>query len=229
MNGQQMNFKPPLLKPMLVLEDDPDQQLRILNILVSFGYEKNDVLFSQTIEFAKKICISRPVKFMLVDLNLPDGSGIDFIQNTRQKNESNIPIMVLSSWNTLDVIYKALSVGATGYVLKEKDDFELMFAIRTMLKGEAIIDPIIAKKILRKFSHSLYEKSQGQNDERADLSQRQIEILNCVADGMSSREIGDTLNISKYTVDVHIKNIYQKLEVNSRTKAINAAKKMGII
>ncbi|WP_180155424.1 response regulator transcription factor [Acinetobacter sp. YH12045] len=224
-----MNFEPPLLKPMLVLEDDPIHQLRIFNILESFGYEKNDILFSQTIEFAKNICVSKPVKFMMVDLNLPDGSGIDFIQNIRQKNESNIPIMVLSSWNTLEVIYNALNVGATGYVLKEKDDFELMFAIRTMLKGEAIIDPTIAKKILTKFGHLLHEKSQDYCKEHAEMSQRQIEILNCVANGMTSREIGDELNISKYTVGVHIKNIYQKLEVNSRTKAINAAKKMGII
>lgn len=221
-----MNFELPLLKPMLVLEDDPVHQRRIYKILESFGYEKKDILFSQTIEFAQKICSSNSVKFMLIDLNLPDGCGIDFIQSMRQKIASTVPIMVCSSWNTLDVIYKALHMGATGYVLKEKDDFELMFSIRTMLKGGAIIDPAIAKQILKSLDQSAIS-TVSQND--ANLSAREQEILACVATGLSNREIGTELNISKFTVDVHVKNIYQKLAVNSRTKAIHAAKQIGLI
>ena len=138
-------------------------------------------------------------------------------------------IAVLSAWNTLDVIYKALNVGATGYVLKETDDFELMFAIRTMLKGGAIIDPNIAKKILSKFKKSLIDLPVSHEQVHTSLSQRETEILTCVSNGLSSREIGLELNISKYTVDAHIKKIYQKLEVNSRTKAIYAGKQIGLI
>ena len=222
-----LNLDFPLLKPMLVLEDDPAHQLRIYNILESFGYEKQDILFSQTIDFATNICRSNSVKFMLVDLNLPDGSGIDFIESIRDKTASTVPIMVLSSWNTFDVIYKALHVGATGYVLKEKDDFELMFSIRTMLKGGSIIDPAIAKKILKNIN-SASELSCDVNVD-THLSMREKEILACVANGLSNREIGVELNISKFTVDVHVKNIYQKLAVNSRTKAVHTAKKIGLI
>lgn len=224
-----MNFEFPLLKPMLVLEDDPAHQLRIYKILESFGYEKQDILFSQTIDFAKNICSSNSVKFMLVDLNLPDGSGIDFIESIRNKIASTVPIMVLSSWNTFDVIYKALHVGATGYVLKEKDDFELMFSIRTMLKGGAIIDPAIAKKILKNINSASELSFDVNENVDTNLSMREKEILACVANGLSNREIGVELNISKFTVDVHVKNIYQKLAVNSRTKAVHAAKKIGLI
>ena len=222
------NFSTPLLKPMLVLEDDPTQQLRISKVLQAFGYEEKDIFYSQTIDFAVDICSKNSIKFMLVDLNLPDGSGIDFIMNIRAIGENTAPIMVLSAWNTLDVIYKALNVGATGYVLKETDDFELMFAIRTMLKGGAIIDPHIAKKILSKFKKSLIDLPVSERV-HTSLSQRETEILTCVANGLSSREIGLELNISKYTVDAHIKKIYQKLEVNSRTKAIYAGKQIGLI
>lgn len=223
------DFSTPLLKPMLVLEDDPAQQWRISKVLQAFGYEEKDIFYSQTIDFAVDICSKNSIKFMLVDLNLPDGSGIDFIMNIRAIGENTAPIMVLSAWNTLDVIYKALNVGATGYVLKETDDFELMFAIRTMLKGGAIIDPNIAKKILSKFKKSLIDLPVSHEQVHTSLSQRETEILTCVSNGLSSREIGLELNISKYTVDAHIKKIYQKLEVNSRTKAIYAAKQIGLI
>ncbi|RKG55289.1 DNA-binding response regulator [Acinetobacter cumulans] len=224
-----MNFEFPLLKPVLVLEDDPTHQFRIYKILETFGYEKQDILFSQTIDFAKNICLSNSIKFMLVDLNLPDGNGIDFIKSIRGKIASSVPIMVLSSWNTFEVIYKALRVGASGYVLKEKDDFELMFSIRTMLKGGAIIDPVIAKKILNHLTQSLVPELEHDEHHEINLSAREKEILDCVATGLSNREIGVELNISKYTVDVHVRNIYQKLAVNSRTKAIHAAKQIGLI
>ncbi|WP_333833741.1 DNA-binding response regulator [Acinetobacter schindleri] len=223
------DFSTPLLKPMLVLEDDPVQQLRVFKILQAFGYEEKDIFYSQSIDFAVDICCKNPIKFMLVDLNLPDGSGIDFIMNICANGENTAPIMVLSAWNTLDVIYKALNVGATGYILKETDDFELMFAIRTMLKGGAIIDPHIAKKILSKFEKSLIDIPAKPEKIHVNLSQREMEILTCVSNGLSSREIGLELNISKHTVDAHIKNIYQKLEVNSRTKAIYVGKQSGLI
>ncbi len=223
------DFNTPLLKPMLVLEDDPAQQMRISKILKAFGYEDHDIFYSQTIAFALNICSENAIKFMLVDLNLPDGSGIDFIQNMKEKRGSTAPIMVLSAWNALETIYKALSIGATGYVLKEKDDFELMFAIRTMLKGGAIIDPNIAQKILSKFKKSLINSPVGHEQVHTNLSQREMEILTCISNGLSSREIGLQLNISKYTVEAHIKNIYQKLEVNSRTKAIYVGKQIGLI
>lgn len=222
-----LNFS--LLKPLLVLEDDPVHQLRVSKILKTFGYRNDDVFYAQTIDFAKQICRANAIKFMLVDLKLPDGNGIDFIKSIRGKIASSVPIMVLSSWNTFEVIYKALRVGASGYVLKEKDDFELMFSIRTMLKGGAIIDPVIAKKILNHLTQSLVPELEHDEHNDINLSAREKEILDCVATGLSNREIGVELNISKYTVDVHVRNIYQKLAINSRTKAIHAAKQIGLI
>lgn len=223
------DFHIPLLTPMLVLEDDPVHQLRISKILHAFGYEEKDIFYSQTIDLALDICSKNLIKFMLVDLNLPDGSGIDFISKIRATGVNTAPIMVLSAWNTLDIIYQALSVGATGYILKEKDDFELIFAIRTMLKGGVIIDPNISKKILKKFKNSLIDLPVSQEKFSVNLSRRETEILTCIANGLSSGEIGLKLNISKYTVDVHVRSIYKKLEVNSRTKAIYASKKLGLI
>ena len=222
------NISCPLLKPILVLEDDPNVQIRIEKLLYAFGYKKQDVLFAQSIEKKKKNAQENIVQLALVDLGLPDGNGIDFIKYLRQKKEKeDIPVMVISAWNTTEMIYQALTAGATGYVLKERDDLEIMFAIRSILTGGAIIDPSIAKEILNKFvgvdvvSQDVSKKS--------ILSNRETEILKLIASGLSSKEISHQLVIAKYTVDVHIKNIYQKLEVNSRTKAIHVAQNIGLL
>lgn len=222
------NISCPLLKPILVLEDDPNVQIRIEKLLYAFGYKKQDVLFAQSIATAKQNAQENIVQLALVDLGLPDGNGIDFIKYLRQKKEKeDIPVMVISAWNTTEMIYQALTAGATGYVLKERDDLEIMFAIRSILTGGAIIDPSIAKEILNKFV-GVDVVSQDVS-KKGILSNRETEILKLIASGLSSKEISHQLVIAKYTVDVHIKNIYQKLEVNSRTKAIHVAQNIGLL
>ena len=205
-----------LIKPVLVLEDDPVVQDRMYSILVQFGYVKEDITFVQTIKGAIEQYSILVAKLVLVDLGLPDGNGIDFISYIREDlQDSEIPIMVVSAWNSAEVILKALSAGATGYVLKERDDFELIFAIRSLLRGGVIIDPFIANQILKNVHAEDVVKPEAQSCQlETNLSARELEILNLVAVGNSSREISEQLNISKFTVDCHIKNIYHKLSVN---------------
>ena len=229
-----LDFKVPLLKPVLVLEDEPLHQERIFNILKLFGYVQEDIYFAQTIRRAQQICTENAIEFMLIDLHLPDGSGFDFIRHVRKVMNTAIPMMVFSAWNTIDMVYNALKLGATGYIFKENDDFELIYSIRTLLRGGAVIDSRIAGKILNLFTlNEQHLNTQAcekpQRSSEHCLSQREHQILQYIAQGWSSREIGEQLNISKYTVDVHIKHIYQKLEVNSRTKAIFAGKKAGLL
>lgn len=221
-----------LIKPILVLEDDPTVQDRIYNILEKFGYEKMDVTFVQTIKGAIEQYNHSEVNLILVDLGLPDGNGVDFITHVRvDKNDCEIPIMVISAWNSAEVILKALTAGATGYVLKERDDFELIYAIRSLLRGGVIIDPFIANQILKNvhIEDKIKKEKSHIGQLEYELSVRELEILNLVAEGNSSKEMSELLNISKFTVDCHIKNIYHKLSVNSRTKAINMAKTIGLI
>ncbi|MEG0482979.1 MAG: response regulator transcription factor [Acinetobacter sp.] len=217
--------------PVLVLEDDPVIQERMYKILMRFGYKDEDLNFTQTIKGAEEIYDTKHTELVLVDLGLPDGNGIDFISYMREyKNDNKTPIMVVSAWNSIETILKALSAGASGYVLKERDDFELIFAIRSLLRGGVIIDPFVASQILKSMHCEDEAKSSCMKQKmESNLSTRELEILILVAAGNSSREISETLSISKFTVDCHIKNIYHKLSVNSRTKAINAAKKIGLI
>lgn len=216
--------------PVIVVEDDPLIQMRLNEILCNIGYTNEKLLFAQNLAQANQLLNDFSASFALVDLGLPDGSGIEFIKKLKCYDPS-ISILVISAWSTEDTIFEALSAGATGYVLKERDDFEIILSIRSLLRGGAPIDPFIANKIL-KLALSNNQKNNQKNrdiDEFSSLSKREYEILVLVSQGLSNKEIASDLNISRYTVESHIKHIYRKLEVCTRTKAVGAARSMGLI
>lgn len=220
----------PLPSPVLILEDEPLVQNRFYEIFTRLGYQKDQLYFSQTIKQAKTLYQQQTFAFVLVDLGLPDGTGLDFIHFLHELGTS-VPIMVISAWSSSETIFQALASGATGYVLKERDDIEIILAIRSILRGGSPIDPFIATHILK---HMSSEKVTAPNSTKnieagIKLSSREQQILTLVADGNSSREIAELIHISRFTVECHIKNIYQKLSVNSRTKAISLAKKIGLL
>src|SRR5690606_21662708 len=89
-----------------------------------------------------------PVGLALVDLRLPDGNGQSLIEELRAE-DPGLGILVVSAWSSEELILSALRAGATGYVLKQRDDFEVMLSIRSVLRGGAPIDPFIARRILQ--------------------------------------------------------------------------------
>ena len=211
--------------PVIIIEDEPLIQIRLRNILVALGYPIDQIILASTIQQAKIKCAQYLPNLALVDLGLPDGNGIELIEYFKQNN-LDISILIISAWSTQDTIITALKAGATGYVLKERDDLEISLAIRSLLRGGAPIDPFIARQILEQMTcHTQIKTQTIENKIQNDLlSIREHEILALVAKGMSNREIADFLNLSRYTVECHIKYIYKKLAVSSRIKAINTAR-----
>lgn len=215
-----------LPSPVLILEDDVLMQQRTKRLLMELGYDSTVFLYAQSIKEAKNQISQNNIGFALIDLGLPDGSGIEIIQFLRETSDA--PILVISTCNTQETILHAIQTGATGYFLKERDDFEILLSIRSIIRGGAPIDPFIAQQILKKISFESIENSSNktQNDL---LSKRENEILNLVAQGMSNREIAESLFLSKYTIECHIKNIYRKLSVSNRSKAIHTARNLGLL
>ena len=125
----------------------------------------------------------------------------------------------------------ALRAGATGYVLKERDDFEVMLSIRSVLRGGAPIDPFIARRILAMLPKQVNTEPvplEPQAETEA-LTEREEGILRLVADGMSNREIAEQVNLSRYTIESHVKRIYRKLAVSSRVGAVREARTRGML
>ncbi|AOA58700.1 response regulator transcription factor [Acinetobacter larvae] len=216
--------------PVIILEDEPLMQHRLREILEDIGYHASNLLFAQNIQQAKNLLDKNSASLALVDLGLPDGNGNTFIQHLKNYDDS-IAILVISAWSTEDAILEALKAGATGYVLKERDDLEVMMSIRSVLRGGAPIDPFIAQKILKQLDLE-YQKHTPTvttaNHEKL-LTKREYEILALVATGLSNKEIADQLTLSRYTVESHIKHIYRKLAVCTRTKAIDTARSLGLL
>lgn len=222
-----------LAAPVLVVEDDPSVTQRLCALLTGMGYDDSALLWASSVQEARKIYLQEPIAFALVDLGLPDGTGHTVIAELRAQDPS-LMILVISAWSTEDAIMGALRAGATGYLLKERDDLELRLGIASTLRGGAPIDPFIAKRIMQEFAKapppaSTSAPSHNNEPTLTPLSAREQEILQLVAEGMTNREIAESLYLSRYTVECHVKKIYQKMAVSSRTRAIHLARQHGLI
>lgn len=211
--------------PVLVVEDDPVMRQRLWRVLGGIGYAQDVVSFSTSLAEARAYIDKQPLGLALVDLGLPDGNGAELIQELRALDPA-VPILVISAWSTKEVILGALRAGATGYLLKERDDLEVSLSIRSVLRGGAPIDPFIAQHILAFMPAA---PLLNPIDETDALSARESEILEWVSHGLSNREIAEKLTISRHTVECHITRIYRKLAVSSRTRAVSEARQRGLL
>lgn len=232
---------------ILVVEDDPVMQQRLLGIVALAQLGSANIVLCGTVSEADEHIKTHTVSLALVDLGLPDGNGLTVIERLVQRQPDS-SILVISAWSDEDAILSALSKGATGYILKERDDMEVMVSIRNVLRGGAPIDPFIARRILKHLRTDESHANSANQDAttspqtaqtptaanpvaplKSALTARESEILEYVGNGMSNKEIAKKLQLSRYTVEGHIKNIYKKLSVSSRTKAVVTAKSLGYL
>ena len=213
---------------ILIIDDEPPMQARLRRILANLGYADTSLHCGSDIAQGKALADKADYVMALVDLGLPDGSGIELIGWLRARDEA-LPILVISAWSTEEMILGALRAGATGYV-PGRDDLEIAVSLRSVLKGGSPIDPFIARRILGMISEPMTTQSVAPVETMNEpLSEREHNILTRVAQGMSNREIADILNISKWTVGTHVRHIYRKLAVNSRTQAVREARAHGLL
>ncbi|WP_245592797.1 LuxR C-terminal-related transcriptional regulator [Advenella mimigardefordensis] len=223
-----------LMAPVLIVEDDSVMQQRLRSILLEIGYADEALQFMCSIADVKCHTDFSQIALALIDLGLPDGNGIDIIESL-SAIRAEIPILVISAWSSEAMIINALQAGATGYILKERDDIELKVSIRSILKGGAPIDPFVARHILSRLPmqkaapiEAIPEASKDEADS-VNLTAREHQILNLVALGLSNQEIANQLFLSRHTVETHIRRVYRKLAVTNRTKAVSRARTIGLL
>ena len=167
-------------------------------------------------EDAIKILPHTKVDVALMDINLPGMNGIEAIKHLKPLYP-NTQFMMLTVYEDDTMIFKSLQAGATGYLLKGSLSEEVKQAIIDLHNGGSPMSPGIARKVLNLFQVTI-PKSEP---DFQNLSEREIEIVDKLAQGFRYKEISDKLNISTGTVRKHIQNIYFKLHVQSRTEALN--------
>jgi len=157
---------------------------------------------------------SRP-DIVLMDLRLPGLGGVEAILAIR-KEFPDAKIIVLTTFDTDENIYRAIQSGAKSYLLKDTPDDELSATIRAVYAGEQPLPRNVAERL-------------AQREKRADLSQREMEVLQLLIKGRSNKEIGSSLFISEDTVKAHLKTLFVKLQVQDRTEAAISAIQQGIV
>ena len=197
--------------PVLVVEDEPLVRARLERLLHQLGYPADALLFAGSLAEARGRLADAPVALALVDLGLPDGNGIELIAELRAADPA-LGILVISAWSTEDAILAALRAGATGYLLKERDDLEVLISLRSVLRGGAPIDPFVARRIIAELRPAPAQPPARRPAKRS----ARAKTRSCVWWPRAGQpEIADQLHLSRYTVECHIKHIYRKLAVSS--------------
>jgi len=160
---------------------------------------------------------------VLMDLRMPEVDGVEAMRQIRGENP-DIQFIVLTTYDNDEYIFKGIEAGARAYLLKDAPREELFKAIRAVYKGESLIEPTVAGKVLERFVE-LSRQAQAPDA----LSDREIEVLELMAKGAANKEIAIELSITESTVKTHIQSIFQKLGVSDRTEAVTQAIKEGII
>jgi DNA-binding NarL/FixJ family response regulator len=179
--------------------------------------------------------IAREVKpdLILMDLGLPGINGIEATKLVKQFDEK-IKVIILTSHNNEDEVWAALGAGANAYCLKDIEPDRLIHVIESVYDGAAWFDPAIAEIILKTLSlgKSMNVKAEAGTEvteEKAQLTDREMEVLKLIVDGYSNAEISEKLFVSIHTAKAHVCNILQKLSVDDRTQAAIKALKDGLV
>jgi DNA-binding NarL/FixJ family response regulator len=151
---------------------------------------------------------------VLMDINLPDVSGIDCVRELKSRNPK-LAILMLTMYEDNEQVFNALAAGASGYLLKRIPPSKLLEAIQEVVQGGSPMSMQIARMVVQSFHRMGKSK-----DKQADLSPREEEILAHLAKGLRYKEIAETLFISVETVRSHLRRIYEKLQVRSGTEAV---------
>lgn len=165
-----------------------------------------------------------PMDVLLVDLGLPDGSGLDVIRAARVQ-WPDCSILVSTIFGDEDHVLRSIEAGAMGYLLKDVSAAELAEEIRSLHAGGSPISPMVARKILARAAASLAPAGAPP----ATLSAREQEVLRHVSKGFTTEETARSMGISRTTVLTFVRRIYAKLQVNTRAEAIHAAYKQGLL
>lgn len=165
---------------------------------------------------------------ILMDLNMP---GMNGIEATRQIHETQpkAGVLVITMFDDDNSVFAAMRAGARGYLLKDADKEEVVRAIIAVERGEAIFSPAIAQRMMKYFSAPLSASNKkGQPSEFAELTERELEILNLIAQGDNNAVIANKLSLSIKTVQNYVSNILNKLQAADRAQAIVRAREAGL-
>ncbi|MGE8288031.1 MAG: response regulator [Stenotrophomonas sp.] len=215
------------LSSILIVDDDAASLARLARLVAELlDPQPVRLRTAANLADARDLLQRESFALALVDMQLPDGTGTDLIA-WMQQQATQAQAVIVSAFAEEEAIFAALRAGAVGYLLKDRDDIELRVALRSLQRGGAPIDPMIARRILA-FVPAATPAAPAPAAS-VPLSERELGILGLVAQGYGNREIAELLSLSRLTIEAHTRNIYRKLAVGSRTAAVFEARVLGLL
>jgi DNA-binding NarL/FixJ family response regulator len=207
---------------VLIADDHPivRQGLEIL-----INSQSDMILIGQATNGNEAVLLIKESKpdVVVMDLKMPVKNGLSAIEEIK-KSELEIPILVLTSFPDDEMVISAIQLGANGVMLKDSPPEQLLNSIRDVVHGLSPLHPSVAHKLMLKI-----QQSAAQSTVNTLLTVREIDVLKCMAQGLSNREIALKLAISTRTVTTHVRNILDKLGLENRTQAALYAVERGIV
>lgn len=206
----------------VILYDDVEQFRETMGLLLD-GTDEFVMVgkFGNCESAAADVSLLKP-DVVLMDIDMPGASGIDGVRMIRKKNQT-VKIIMLTVFDDNRNIYDAIRLGANGYVLKKSNPSAIISAIEDVYQGGAPMNSSSATQVLQMFA------GMSPGDESYGLTEKEKAVLKSLVDGNSYKMVGGDLNISIDTVRTHIRNIYEKLQVNSKSEAVAKALKNRIV
>jgi DNA-binding NarL/FixJ family response regulator len=211
-----------------VLEDDPATRARFAAAIAQDGGLRLSAEFALGAEALAWLERHEP-DVLLADLGLPDLPGLAVIAYCARRHPT-ADIMVISMHEDEQHVVRSLEAGASGYLLKDSLEGEITARIRELRAGGAPMSPVIARLVLKRLRPAPSAGTGGEADGSWVLpTPRELLVLTRIAQGFSYAEIAEIEGISRHTVHAHVKNVYAKLSVHSRTEAVFEASRLGLI
>lgn len=208
-------------KLRVVLIDDNANHLRGIKELISLESCYNVVGATRSANLGINLIKKYRPDVVLMDINMPERDGLQALQAINKLGLST-KVVILSGYDDSDLIYRAMKLGARGYVLKTMASVKLIDAIEDVSEGKIYLPSVLTTRFFEYFQSSTKEESKISEGENllTTLTSRENEVLELLTQGVNYKTIASTLIISETTVKTHVNNIFQKLQVNDRTNAV---------
>jgi len=165
---------------------------------------------------------------VLMDVRMPEIDGVEATRILGQDPEVDSRVLILTTFDLDDYVYRALRAGAAGFLLKDTPPEKLIDAVRVIAAGEALLSPSVTRRLVEEFARSSHASADAVPG-MADLTEREVEVLRALASGMSNAEIATALFVGETTVKTHVGRILMKLRVRDRVQAVVAAYESGLV
>ena len=208
----------------ILIVDDHALVRRGMSYVVKEGFPDADVSEAESAAAALVVLRAETVDLALVDVRMPDLDGLELLRTVKAE-WPDIPVIMLSTYENAPYVKRALSDGASGYLLKDATPEDLSQAINVALSGSG---NVLSPRVIQNLFDDAESGSHNGRRSEFSLTQRENDILGLLAEGRSNREIAQSLYLSEKTVKAHLAAIFRKLGVTNRTQAAMAAVSMGV-